>query len=147
VDNVDFKSFVFNLNPRFSLPGRTRMTTDIIQLHQHGKKILKKMIHSALSKKILTVDIWSKKGLTSSYLGVTINFIGGDSVLRSAVLELTHFPSPHTGKAVGESIENTIKEWELGHIPIIITDSGSNMVKAFKEAKSSYSSDLIELTI
>ena len=147
VDNLDFKSFVFHLNPRFSLPGRTRMTTDIIQIHQHGKKILNKMIHSALSKKILTADIWSKKGLTSSYLGVTIHFVGSDSVLRSAVLELIHFPSPHTGKAVAESIENTVKEWGLGHIPIIITDSGSNMVKAFKEAKRSYAEDLLESTI
>ena len=65
----------------------------------------------------------------------------------SAVLDLTHFPSPHTGKAVVESIENKVKEWGLGHIPIIITDSGSNMVKAFKEAKSSYAEDLLESTI
>jgi hypothetical protein len=68
-------------------------------------------------------------------------------VLRSAVLELTHFPSPHTGKAVVESIENKVKEWGLGHIPIIITDSGSNMVKAFKEAKISYAEDFLESTI
>lgn len=40
-----------------------------------------------------------------------------------------------------------MKEWGISHIPIIITDNGSNMVKAFKEAKSSYSSDLIDQTI
>lgn len=40
-----------------------------------------------------------------------------------------------------------MKEWGLDHIPIIITDSGAYMVKAFKEAKSSNSSELIDETI
>jgi hypothetical protein len=68
-------------------------------------------------------------------------------VLKTAVLELMHFPSPHTGKAIADCIEKTIKQWDLGHIPIVITDSGSNMVKAFKEAKSFYSSELEDETI
>jgi hypothetical protein len=44
VDNFDFKTFVYSLNPRFAIPGRTRMTADITQLHQHCKKVLKKWV-------------------------------------------------------------------------------------------------------
>ena len=44
-------------------------------------------------------------------------------------------------------MKKTIKQWDLGHIPIVITDSGSNMVKAFKEPKSFYSSELEYETI
>lgn len=56
VDSADFQAFVDSLNARFHIPRRTSMTTDIIELHKQCQKILKRLIDSALSKKILTGD-------------------------------------------------------------------------------------------
>jgi hypothetical protein len=38
-------------------------------LASKGKMLIKQEIKSALSKPMATADIWSKKGLSSSYLG------------------------------------------------------------------------------
>ena len=43
-------------------------------------------------------------------------------------------PSPHTAQHVREMVEELLQEWELSvdKISLIITDSGSNMVAAFR---------------
>ncbi len=51
--------------------------------------------------------------------------------LEHAVLELLHFPSPHTGAVIGDLMKKVINEWGF-EVPIIVTDNGSKMVKAFQ---------------
>jgi hypothetical protein len=50
--------------------------------------------------------------------------------LEHAVLELLHFPSPHTEALIGDWMKKVITECGFD-VPIIVTDNGSNMVKAF----------------
>ena len=51
--------------------------------------------------------------------------------IEQVVLELLHFPSPHTGAIIGDLMKKVITEWGF-EVPIIVTDNGSNMVKAFQ---------------
>ena len=46
-----------------------------------------------------------------------------------------YFPPPHTGTLIGQHVKRVLKEWNL-QVPIIVTDNGSNMIKAFKAVKS-----------
>lgn len=69
-ENQDFNSYIRLLDERHTLPNRQRLTKDIISLACKGKELIKQTIKSGLSKPIATADIWSKKGLSSSYLGI-----------------------------------------------------------------------------
>ena len=51
--------------------------------------------------------------------------------IEQVVLELLHFPSPHTGAIIGDLMKKVITDWGF-EVPIIVTDNGSNMVKAFQ---------------
>lgn len=59
------------------------------------------------SRKVsLTVDIWSKKGMTASYLGVTAHFFSrSDHRRRNATIAVRRLPSPHTVERVEELVE------------------------------------------
>lgn len=68
-DNEDWKSYVLLLDPRHKIPGRMTVTADIIRLYKQARKMIKARIQQAMSKPNLTADIWTKKGMASSFLG------------------------------------------------------------------------------
>lgn len=59
------------------------------------------------------------------------------------VLDLIYFPPPHTGTEVAKLTSRVFKEWDI-QVPIIITDNGSNMIKAFKEVRANHIAEVIE---
>ena len=59
------------------------------------------------------------------------------------MLELASFPPPHTGNAVAELVQKVFLNWDL-KVPIIVTDNGSNMVKAFKHVKANHAEEVID---
>lgn len=119
---------------------------------------MKETIKSSLSsaRKInFCADIWSKKGLTSSYLGVTAHYFSpGDGSIRHATLAVRSMTYPHTGLyiiiyrssfssiTIGDAISVLMKliiqEWEIPSekVGYVVTDNGSNMVKAFKRVQA-----------
>ena len=79
----------------------------------------------------ICVDIWSKKGLTASFLGVTAHFFTpNDHKWNQARLV-----SPHTAEYVEAAVVEVLREWEIPKekISAILTDNGRNMIKAFRE--------------
>ena len=59
----------------------------------------------------LCADIWSKKGLTSSYLGITAHFFGRkDHRKHHIVLAVRKFAHPHTGEHVHEVVDKMLTE-------------------------------------
>ena len=82
-------------------------------------------------------DIWSKRGMTESFLGVTARMYDPSTKsTRSMTLACRSFPTPHTAKKVYQLIIEILQEWEVPNCKIsaIVTDNGLNMVAAFKEA-------------
>ena len=93
-------------------------------------------MHAVLSqahKVSLCADIWSKKGLTSSCLGVTAHFFSKMDHHHHHVVTLCvkRMPSAHTTQNMRVVIEEVLHKWHLSHDKMITTDSGSNMVAAF----------------
>ncbi|KAI9559669.1 hypothetical protein GHT06_013674 [Daphnia sinensis] len=142
-ENLDFKQYIRELDPRHVIPNRKCLRKDILAMAQKGKALIRNRIINALSKPLSTADIWTKKGLTSSYLGITVHYVSADETLEEAVIELISFPPPHTGDAIGELVKRTFQEWNL-KVPIIVTDNGSNMVKAFKLDRCNHMEEIIE---
>jgi hypothetical protein len=134
------------------MPGRVHLNmllTDVLAK-------MKRNIQAAMvnAKKIhFCTDIWSKKGLSSSYLGLTAHFYSfADLKLHSPTLAVHQLPHPHTGLfiitctmsvyylylTIGEAIcdltYKLIEEWGIpsNKLSFIVSDNGSNMVKAFQ---------------
>ncbi|KZS10105.1 Uncharacterized protein APZ42_025507 [Daphnia magna] len=145
-ENIDFHGYASGLDPRHTLPCRKRLTRDIIELAKKGRLLIKKRILSAHSKPMATADIWSKKGLSSSYLGITLHYISAEDVIEKVVLDLIYFPPPHPGHEIGALVKKVFQEWDI-KVPIIVTDNGSNMVKAFKQVRANHVKDVIESVV
>ena len=134
VENEAFKSFVKSLDSRYPVPGRALISKEldkvVITLKQNMQALM-----SQARKVALCADIWSKRGLTSSYLGVTAHFFSRKDHRKHVVtLCVKRMPSPHTAVHVREKVEEVLRDWEFSadKVSLIITDSGSNMVAAFR---------------
>ena len=134
VENVEFQQLIKSLDPRYPLPSRALLGKELDKVLID----LKATIHTYLAaarKVSLCADIWSKKGMTSSYLGVTAHFFSSrDHRKHSTTLAVRRLLDRHTAEHVKEVVEEVLKEWEISEtkVRVIITDNGSNMVAAFK---------------
>lgn len=66
-------------------------------------------------------DIWTRKGMTESFLGITAHYMLADWQRRVATLAVRTFPSPHTADRVRILLENVLDEWkiELGQVYVV----------------------------
>ena len=115
---------------------------DVLQLPARwtsSSLILKTNMRAVLSDArgvTITMDIWSKKGLAASYLGLTAHFfLKKDHCRHRLTLAVRRFPSPHTADKVEQMVCEILEEWGISHqqMSVILTDNGSNLVAAFQE--------------
>ena len=133
VENEAFKSFVKSLDSRYPVPGRALINKELDKVVIILKQNMQVLMSQA-RKVALCADIWSKKGLTSSYLGVTAHFFSRKDHRKHVVtLCVKRMPSPHTAVHVREKVEEVLRDRDLSadKVSLIITDSGSNMVAVF----------------
>ena len=79
----------------------------------------------------LTVDIWTNRQMCS-YLGVTVHFIT-EFHLMNAMLACRRFHGSHMGEDILQHFMEIEQEFEIsGKVDNIITDNGSNMLKAIR---------------
>ena len=90
--NFHFLSF-----HRYRIPSRSRLIHEISDILQAMKG--KIQISMAGARKInFCADIWSKKGLTSSYLGLTAHYYSVTNLcIEHPTLAVRELPHPHTG--------------------------------------------------
>lgn len=129
---IAFKKFANVLEPKFKTPGAARVNSLIGAKMDTAKQKLKEIIKDA-RKLTLCVDGWSKRGLTSSFMGVSACFYhppGGQ--VQHALLNLYHLEHPHTGEYIVRCIDQTLDAWGIGEdkVLLIVADNGCNIVKA-----------------
>ena len=71
--------------------------------------------------------------MTASFMGITAHFLVKNKQ-HFATLAVKRMPSPHTGEKILEIIQPVTSEFEILDLQLnrVLTDNGSNMVKAFK---------------
>ena len=133
VENAEFRLLMETLDPRYQTPSRARMAKEMDLLMADMKGRIKVFLDSAQKVSACT-DIWTKRGMTSSYLGVTAHFFSRHDHRRHCVtLAVRVFPHPHTADRIRSLLDEVLKEWDVDQkFYFVITDSGSNMVKAFR---------------
>ncbi|GAU98590.1 hypothetical protein RvY_09717 [Ramazzottius varieornatus] len=80
-------------------------------------------------------NIWTKKGMTETFLGITACFPNSKSHVRHHIpLSCVSFPSSHTAENICVLFKQELTNWgiNLENVSIVQTDSAANMVVAFK---------------
>ena len=134
VENLEFKDFLHTMDSRYIVPGRVAIGKELDKVVIELKAKISSFLLEA-NKISICVDIWSKRGMSSSYLGITAHFYSNkDHRRHSVTLAMRRMPQMHTGDNIREIVETVLEEWEIpsSKISATLTDNGSNMIAAFR---------------
>lgn len=131
------------IDKRLTLPKKTKIANLGDQMYLAEKVKFKNRL--AMARKVtIGIDIWTKKGLTASFLAVSACYFNvQDSEAEPILLNLKQMVHPHTAHSIVTLMEKCTEEWGIPKekILMIITDNGSNMVSAFRHKEEDTSSD------
>ncbi|KAJ4940792.1 hypothetical protein JOQ06_027084, partial [Pogonophryne albipinna] len=133
VEDVGFIKMMETIDKRLTVPKKTKITNLVEKMYLAEKEKFKHRL--SMARKItIGLDIWTKKGLTASFLAVSACYFSPqDNKAEHILLNLKQMVHPHTAQAIAALVEESKEEWGLPKEKIltIITDNGSNMVAAF----------------
>ena len=133
VENDEFRELIYELEPRYVPPGRGGVRSDLFKLVSTMKSNIGKLM--AVARQIhFCCDIWSKKGLTEAFLGMVAHFhANGES--HKVTLAVRNIYGSHTASNVLSVVKVVLEEWHIRGSVVgkMVTDNGSNMVKAFQQ--------------
>lgn len=101
---------------------------------QKNKLHLKQIIGEC-RRVTICLDGWSKKGLTSAFLGISACFYDlSANTVRHVTLDLMQISHPHTGEQLAEALNTCLSNWSISadKILLVVTDNGANIVKAIR---------------
>lgn len=113
-------------------PAVDTIQTKMTELYHAKKNTLMSTFQRLSHKHIsVTTDIWSSNH--RSYLGVTVHWITENWERKSAALTLKRFAGRHTGERIAIYLRDIFASFSIqDQITMVITDNGSNFVKAFR---------------
>ncbi|KZR96027.1 Uncharacterized protein APZ42_009868, partial [Daphnia magna] len=116
-ENIDFHGYTSGLDPRHTLPCRKRLTRDIIELAK------KRQIADQKANSISSLEAYgySRYMVEEGAFVILLRYHSSLYLCRGCNLE--------------------------SRVPIIVTDNGSNMVKAFKQVRANHVEDVIESVV
>lgn len=135
VESPEFKYFIEILDPKFKLPNRRALSTEISKLYGELKDRIMDDLKD-VKKFCVILDIWTKKGLSESYLAVLIKYFKPETrEKKTALIALQKMEGSHTAENIMMILQSTLNDWNISEeqISFYVTDSGSNIVKALKE--------------
>ncbi|KAF7632606.1 hypothetical protein Mgra_00007981 [Meloidogyne graminicola] len=85
-----------------------------------------------------TTDIWSNK--SHGFISLTAQGISKKWSFKNFTLAIREFSTSHTASNIENKLDEILKEWniERDYIHAFVTDSASNMVKAFEKLSEVY---------
>ncbi|KAK0152186.1 Zinc finger BED domain-containing protein 1 [Merluccius polli] len=133
VEDEDFVAMMSKMDAKFQVPKRHKILNLIDKMYKEEKEKIRHNL--ATARRITTgLDIWTKKGLTASFLGVSACYFNPvDNKAEHKLLNLKEIVHPHTAQSISTLLEESMEEWGISREKVLttITDNGSNMVAAF----------------
>lgn len=125
-----FKHLMKNISPLYKIPGRKCMTKLIDDKYEALSLVVKNRFNK-IENITLTSDIWTETMNTKSFLGVTAHFYFHEQI-HSIIIGVVELSENHTAEYIGDCLMSICEEWNipLDKITSVVTDNGSNMVKA-----------------
>ncbi|KAJ8394943.1 hypothetical protein AAFF_G00040660 [Aldrovandia affinis] len=149
VEDEDFIMMMGKIDKRFTVPKKTKVSNLVNEAYVEQQEKFRHRL-SVARKVTLGLDIWTKKGLTASFIAISACYFNPeDNKAEHILLNLKEMVHPHTAQAISALVEESIEAWGIPKEKILttITDNGSNMVAAFpfhtaEEATTSEDSEL-----
>lgn len=110
VEGRGFAAFVHELEPRFKIPCRKTLTSNVMKLYDTTKSGIRAMLQG--EKIALTTDGWTSLA-TESYVTVTAHFINKEWEMKSIVLDTSELQTAHSAQNVSTCIESILREFNL----------------------------------
>ncbi|XP_011408936.1 PREDICTED: zinc finger BED domain-containing protein 1-like, partial [Amphimedon queenslandica] len=131
VDSTNFKKFIEILDPKYQVPSQKHLSNVLLKKKY---SVVKNKVIEKVSKATtinLAIDLWSNRQM-KSYLGITGHFISKQWELESVMLGCNRVIGRHTSDNILSWYEEVVAEFLLStKVRHIVTDSGSNIRKAF----------------
>lgn len=136
VEDDDFILMIESIDKKLAVPKKTKINNLVDQLYNDEKKFREQR---ATARKInLALDIWTKKGLTASFLTISAcYFCTQEEKAKPILLNLVQLSHPQTADCIKTCVDRCTQVWRIpkNKILTVITDNGSNMVAAFKNTE------------
>ena len=78
------------------------------------------------------MDGWTKRGMLSSFLGISACFFDTtENGPKHALLNLHQLQHPHTGEMLAQCLTSTLQQWKISRdkLLVVVSDNGANIVK------------------
>ena len=134
IEDEDFVSMIDTLDKRLAVPKKTKISNLIDKQYDNQRQNLKRQLDGARRVSI-GLDMWTKKGLTASFLAISASFFCVEkNKPEHILLTLEQVAHPHNAQTIKGFVDICMQEWGIPKEKIltVITDNGSNMVAAFK---------------
>ena len=143
VESPHFYDLMNASNRKYQVPTRKTLSTKLLP---SKKSKIQGRVQNSLQKAesvCVTVDLWSNRQMRS-YFGMTAHFIM-DWSMQSVMLACSCFCGSHTVDAIAEEYERVVASFHLTQkLSFVITDSASNMIKAFSLPGFEEDTELLE---
>ncbi|KAI7804112.1 putative zinc finger BED domain-containing protein 4-like, partial [Triplophysa rosa] len=137
VEDDAFIHMIESIDKRLAVPKKTKINNLVDQLYDDEKQKFRKQL-TKVRKITLGLDIWTKRGLTASFLAISAcYFCPQEEKAKHILLTLVQLSHPHTAECIKTCVDRCTEEWGIpkNKILTVITDNGSNMVTAFKKSE------------
>ena len=134
IDRPELRDLLAEMDQQYQVPHRKKLGEEIEKVYNGLKQRIQEIL-GRTRRCTFCSDIWSKKGMSASFLGITVH---DDKKKHSITLAVRRFESPHTNERIAELFHSILDEWKIPPSKIFraLTDNGSNMIKGFNEAAS-----------
>jgi hypothetical protein len=137
VVDMGFRSFLKAAVPRYVIPNRKHFSETVIPRMFSSLKC--KIVDLLQNEPTLsfTVDIWTAKQTTKSYVGLTSHWITADFQRKMAVLHCHPFEGSHTAVNEAQIWKEMLANWNIpaNKCHIVIIDNAAHMVHLFNDLK------------
>ncbi|XP_028297947.1 uncharacterized protein LOC114460108 [Gouania willdenowi] len=126
------------IDKKMTIPKKTKLGNLIDKQYEDEKQKFRGRL-AAARRISVGIDLWTKKGLTASFLAISsCYFCIEQNKPEHILLALEQVAHPHTAQSIKACVDKSLQEWDIPTEKIIavITDNGSNMVAAFKNTAS-----------
>ncbi len=131
VESRSFRTFVRCLDPRYRVPSRKQFSSVLLKRHYNQLMTIVKDSMKHATRLSITMDMWTNRQMRS-FTWITGHYIFNWK-LESVLLACDRCRGRHTAEKIYQEYENTVLHFDIADkVRHIVTDTASNMVKAFK---------------
>ncbi|CAG7726143.1 unnamed protein product, partial [Allacma fusca] len=127
-----FSNLMSTIDPKLSIPSRSTVQRRFKQEHEKNVIPSLKQVLKSMGKGIISLDSW-KSRRKDGILAFKFHCIDNSWSVRNLTLGIREINESQTGDTIRKHFDDLIDELNIrDKVAMVMTDSGANMVKAFK---------------